>query len=257
MGFNRYIFSAVGASFLILAVFGVLRWMDIPAGRFLDWIIGVASFWWLLMIVTLPWNLYFKAREVMTDATQSASKDIKLDENKVSYVNNLAKRSLALAVLLHILSALGLYVLAAFQISAVGYVSAGAALLLTGLRPAVRAHEYIVRRLYTIGKEFRYPREDIVELRGRVNVLEEDVKTLKKQTDPNDQESLVFSLNRNIDLLRRDLSTLRVIVENLRVENQSEHAAISKEARQAVAKITEDGRFLENVREIIRFVKNA
>jgi len=47
------------------------------------------------------------------------------------------------------------------------------------------------------------------------------------------------------------------MLENLKVENQSAHDTLSKEARQAIAKITEDGQFLENVREIIRFVKSA
>jgi hypothetical protein len=46
------------------------------------------------------------------------------------------RKSLWLAIGLHILSTIGLYLLAIAGISAVGYISSGAALLLTILRPA-------------------------------------------------------------------------------------------------------------------------
>jgi hypothetical protein len=43
-----------GLAVLLLLVFGVLQLLHIPSGSFLDWMIGIASFWWLLVIVTVP-----------------------------------------------------------------------------------------------------------------------------------------------------------------------------------------------------------
>ena len=45
-----------------------------------------------------------------------------------------------------------------------GYVSSGAALLLTGLRPALRAYQYIATRLSMIRQQIKYPREDVCEV---------------------------------------------------------------------------------------------
>lgn len=136
MVFNFLSFS-VGLVILVLGAFGVLQWMDIPTGNFIDWVIGAASFWWLLVIVTVPWNVHFQAKEVLAEAAVSVEKGIAVDEKKVKYAEVLAQRSFWVAIALHLFSAVGLYTLAAAGISAVGYLSSGAALLLTALRPAV------------------------------------------------------------------------------------------------------------------------
>ena len=94
-----------------------------------------------------------------------------------------------IAIVLHILSAIGLYTLAITGISAVGYISSGAALLLTGLRPAISAYEYLYKRLTTIGQELTYPREDIVELRHRFSSIEETVWRIEQQLNSDNPES--------------------------------------------------------------------
>jgi hypothetical protein len=136
MYFNFFIGSSLGIMILVLLAFSVLQWFHIPTGNFLDWVIGGASFWWLLVIVTVPWNVHFQAKEVLAEGAQSTEKGIPVDEKQLEYVKVLARRSLFVALALHLFSAVGLYTLAATGISAVGYISSGAALLLTGLRPA-------------------------------------------------------------------------------------------------------------------------
>ncbi|HBY79350.1 MAG TPA: hypothetical protein DEG47_20630, partial [Cyanobacteria bacterium UBA11148] len=182
------LFNFIGLSailgILTLLTFGLLQWLHISAGHFLDWVIGVASFWWLLVVVTVPWNVHFEAKQVLADAAQSTDKGIVIDERQVNYANVVAKRSLLVAIILHLLSAVGLYTLAATGISAVGYVSSGAALLLTILRPSVRLYEYLAVRLAMIRQEFQYPREDIMELRERFSILESSVKRIQEQLDP-------------------------------------------------------------------------
>jgi hypothetical protein len=39
--------------------------------------------------------------------------------------------------------------------------------------------------------------------------------------------------------------------------NQSEHERLGREARNAIAQLSTDAQFLDNVREIIRFFKTA
>jgi hypothetical protein len=65
MYINFFISSIAGIVVVVLTAFGLLQWLHIPAGNFLDWVIGGASFWWLLVIVTVPWNVHFQAKEVL------------------------------------------------------------------------------------------------------------------------------------------------------------------------------------------------
>ena len=257
MYINFFISSIVGIVVLVLMSFGLLQWLHIPAGSFLDWVIGGASFWWLLVIVTVPWNVHFQAKEVLAEAAQSIEKGIPVDEKQLKYVRLLAKRSLWVALALHLFSAIGLYTLAATGISTVGYISSGAALLLTILRPAIRAYEYLYARLRMIRQEWQYPREDIVELRDRFSVLEQKVQRLEEQLDAEQPYSIVATQQRFSEETRRDLARIGANLEELRATNQTEHERLTREARNAIAQLSTDGQFLDHVREIIRFFKTA
>lgn len=251
------IFSSICIAILMLLIFSILQWFHVPTGNFLDWVIGGASFWWLLVIVTVPWNIYFQAKQVLVEGAQSTEKGIPVDEKQINYVKVLAKRSLFVALTLHLLSAAGLYILAATGISAVGYIGSGAALLLTGLRPAISAYEYLYRRLQRIGQEWKYPREDIVELRNRFSALEDSIKRLEEQFDPENSYSLVAKQQLSSEETRKELGRLAANLEELRATNQTEHEHLALQARQAIAQLSADGQFLEHVREIIRFFKTA
>jgi hypothetical protein len=257
MYINFFISSIAGIVVVVLTAFGLLQWLHIPAGNFLDWVIGGASFWWLLVIVTVPWNVHFQAKEVLVEAAQSKEKGIPVDEKQVKYVTVLAKRSLWVAIALHLFSAVGLYTLAATGISTVGYISSGAALLLTILRPAIRAYEYLYARLTMIRQEWKYPREDIVELRDRFSILEQKIQSFEEQLNPEQSYSLPATQQRFAEETRKDLARIAANLEELRATNQTEHERLAREARTAIAQLSTDGQFLDHVREIIRFFKTA
>lgn len=254
-----YTFAGFGAGtgIFLLLVFAILQWLHIPAGSFIDWVIAIAICEWLLLIVTVPWNIHFEAKEVLAQAAESTEKGIVVDEKQVKYVNLLATRSLWVAVGLHLLSAIALYALAATGISAVGYLSSGAALLLTLLRPAIRGYRYLAVRLTMIRRQFLHPREDIIELRNRFADLEFQVKNLEHKFNSNDPNSWVAVQERQQEATRRELTRLAASVENLRATNQAEHTTLARNAESAIAQLTSDGQFLNHVREIIRFFKEA
>ncbi|ACK71937.1 conserved hypothetical protein [Gloeothece citriformis PCC 7424] len=249
--------SSIGLGILILILFGILQWLQIPTGNLIDWLIGIASFWWLMVIVTVPWNVYFEAQEVNAEADISREKEISIDEKQVSYVKQVQKWSLVVAIALHILSALGLYVLAATGISGVGYISSGATLLLTGLRPAIRTYEYLAARLSMIRQQIKYPREDILELRQRFEQLENNVEELQKKLDVNEPESWATIQEEKVKQVRQEYTDLLAQLEYFQARNKAEHEQLSREAKNAIAQLTEDSQFLGHVREIIRFVKTA
>ncbi len=241
-----------GSGFLSLVAFFILQWLQIPVGNLVDWLIGIASFWWLLAVVTIPWNIYFEAVETQDEARISRKKNIPVDTQQLSYVAKVARWSLVGAIALHILSALGLYCLAAWGISAVGYVSAFAVLLLTVLRPAIRGYQFLAFKLSNIRQQIQYPREDIVELRMRVSTLESTAKALEKTL-----EAATAKQTEEATSIRQNVATLRAKLEELAAVNQTEHQRLAREATGAIAQLSEDSQVLNHVREIIRFWKEA
>lgn len=255
--FSGFLSVSVGLPVFVLLVFAVLQWFHVPAGNFLDWAIGAASFWWLLVIVTVPWNIYFEAKSVLVEAADSQKQEIEIDPQQVDYARKIARRSLGVAVVLHLLSALGLYALAVTGISAIGYVSSAAALLLTVLRPAISLYWYLANRLSTIRQTLRYPREDVLELRDRVLQLEAKIAHVESQLNLEYADSWAATQQRWMTALRQDLTQLAATQENLTVTNQAEHDRLAREARNAIAQLSTDGQVLNQVREIIQFFKNA
>ncbi|MDJ0660359.1 MAG: hypothetical protein QNJ42_12860 [Crocosphaera sp.] len=256
-GYYWYFGFNVGLVFLGLVAFFLLQWLQIPAGNFIDWVIGIASFWWLLAIVTVPWNVYFDAKEVAAEAAISQDKGIVVDNQQLNYVKTVSRGALLMAIALHLFSALGLYELAATGISSVGYVSSFATLLLTVLRPAIRGYQYLAYRLSTIRQQLKYPREDIIELRNRFNQLEQKVNSIDEKLNTSHPNSWINKQQRNWELTGQEVIKIGVQLDKLEAKNTIEHEEITREARNAISQLTEDSNFLHQVREIIRFVKTA
>ena len=252
-----YYSLSFGAGFLALVVFFLLKWLQIPAGNLIDWLIGVASFYWLLAIVTIPWNVHFDAQEVIAEAAISQDKNIAIDTKQINYVQKVAKWSVVIAISLHFISAAVLYLLAFLGISTVGYITSIAALLLTFLRPAIRAYQYLASRLSMIRQQIKYPREDVVELRGRVKNNELKVTQLQQKLNLNDPKSFASLQEEQIRELKQNLGNLTTSLEQLITVNQKQHQQLSQESKNAISQLNEDSQFLGHVKEIIRFIKTA
>jgi hypothetical protein len=257
MRFGSFVGGAFGLSLGCLLVFGLLRWMGMPTGQLMDWIIGLATFWWLLVVVTIPWNIHFGARKVLADVAESRGRGIAVDEAHVAYARRWVRWSLLAAIVLHLASAAGLYGLAAAGVSAIGYLASAAALLLTGLRPAVAGYIYVSERLRAIGEAVRYPREDVMTLRSDLREAVDRLRAVERALDLEDAGSLAAQHAAALGELRQSQDRLRLAQSELRETNAAEHARLAREAEQAVARITTDGQVLDNVRELIRFFKSA
>jgi hypothetical protein len=259
-------FSGFSVCLVLIALlaFAILQWLQIPSGSFLDWIIGLASFWWLLAIVTIPWNIHFSAKHALDNATLSKEKNITVDPKSVAYVRKVAQRSLLVAIGLHVISAIGLYALAAAGISAIGYVSSVATLLFTGLRPAIVFYQYLVARLSAIDRSFKFPREDVLTVSERLaetsdllKVTVERVEGLERELSLDYADSFAAGQAGRIQAIAAELQALGVEHRQQTIEAQADRERLRAEARNAIAQITADGQFLEHVREIIRFFKTS
>jgi hypothetical protein len=254
---SSFVSLIVGLASITLLAFALLQWLHIPVGSSMDWLVASGIFFWLLVIVTVPWNIYFSAKKVLAEADVSKDKGIPVDQKKLSYVKVLQQRSLFIAIGLHLISAIALYALARSGFGTIGYVGSVTALLLTILRPSVSAYEYLSSRLAMIRQEIIYPREDIVELRNRFINLEDAVRRVEEQLNPESPYSWVSKQQQYWEETRKDLSRLSAIQEEMRATNQQDHERLSREAKQSIAQLTVDGEVVDHVREIIRFFKSA
>ena len=253
----RYVSWSLWLGIVAIIVGGISQWLSISVGSLVDWLIGIASFWWLLVIVTIPWNIYFDACTTLNDAKVSKEKGLEIEEKQLNYVQKVARWSIIAAIFLHLTSALALYLMAVTGISNVGYVSSGLTLLLTILRPAIRGYEYLNEKLLAIKKEVKYPREDAIELRNRVKTLEKVTKKIEAHLDTKNPDSLISKQQQISQENRNQLARLKALLEEYKAKNTVEHEQLSREAKNAIAQLNEDSQFLGHVREIIRFVKTA
>lgn len=242
---------------IILAGYGAVSWVDIATIQFVDWIMSLAIFGWLVTITTVPWNVHFQAREVVAEINLSLEKGIHIDPEQRQYAVMVGRRSLWVALALHGVSAVGLFALAWWHISAIGYLGSLAALLLTVLRPSIRAYSFLAKRLSMIQRQCNYPREDVLELRGRMAMQEKLTESLTQRLNLEDPTSWISDQQRQWESIRQDLNRVMTALETFKVNNQVEHQQLASDAENAIANLSEDAQFLNQVRELIRFVKTA
>ncbi|MEO0472958.1 MAG: hypothetical protein AAF206_25295 [Bacteroidota bacterium] len=249
---NGFFFSLIVMVLLTLLIFGILHWTSLPMDYFMDWLIGVGLFWWLVLITTVPWNLHFKAREVLSDAQDSVEAGIGVNETDIRYAQKISRTYLWVAIALHLFSAIGLYFLAKTQIGAVGYVGSVFALLLTGLRPAVRLYDYLSYRLSAMKERIKYPREDILKLKKGVGNLIKEGKAFKESTEGQLQQQ-----EEQLEHVRASLRSIQQEFDRLTRESESQHASLVKATEDKISLLSEDAQFLNQVRALLRFVKEA
>jgi hypothetical protein len=257
MSSTKFVSLLGSVTVFAVIVFLVMNYLGQPIGTLVDWVIGIAMLWWLLAIVVIPWNMHFSAKEVLHDAETSRERGITVNPNDVRYAENLAKRFLWIAIGLHIITALGMYLLAQFNITPLGYIASAAALLLTLFRPAVRFYEYVIYRLRSISQQLHYPREDVYELRSQVSELLNDVKSLKDALDATREDSWAAQQQSQLTRLQDGSAKLYSTLDDLVLQNRREHELLSRKVTEDIAALSEDAKFLNQMRELIRFFKNA
>ena len=154
---------------------------------------GALCLVWLLVLLKAPWDLYFQAREVAFDQERAQERKIAVAPGRIAYLRRLQRGLAALAVGAHLASAVFVAAVTHYGGGGVGYYFAVFYLVATFFRPLVAAYVYLTRKLFAIGRETRYPREDVVELlaitRRQRNALRDAQKQIKTLRDALDTEA--------------------------------------------------------------------
>lgn len=247
--------SLVVIASLVAVAYGLLRWLGVDPGNYWSWVVGLLVLWWLFVVVTLPWDLHFRTRSLLADAERSIVAGMHVSERDLKYVKLWARLSLALAIGLHLVTALGLGFLQFHGISSLGYLASGAAILLMGLRPAIRGYEYLSQRLTNIGREMRYPRDDIDTLRAEVAKMQAGFDRQQELLDRQNRNSWLNSVEQRFEARTKSIEGLREELSLLRTENDATHGKLAHDLQAAVVQVAEDGRILNSVRELVKFIK--
>lgn len=254
---KNFVSFALSAAFIALSFYGLHHFWGGSTGlATVDWVIGFLSLIWLLFIVTVPWNAYFKAKEILDDAAVSKRKDILVIDESLDYVKKVAKISLSVSVALHIISALVLYCIAYAGVSVTGYYAALLTILFTFLRPSIRFYEYLQRKLNAIKQEFRYPREDINTLLEDITKIKQDMASIlaelsAEEGNPSWRNTLTHYCNVNdgrLDEIQNKIAANESLLAEEVKKLSDSHAAL-------VTRMIDNAQVLESIKVIGRFFK--
>ncbi|MBD3140726.1 hypothetical protein [Microbispora bryophytorum] len=145
---------------------------DVPLPVVVSLGFGALCLLWLIVLLTVPWNLYFQAHALIHEIRVSRERGMEVSPERETEALRIAGRMRRAAVAAHLLSAALLAVVAYFSGETVGYYFAVFYLVATLFRPTGAWFSHLRDRMTTMLAEVRYPREDVVTLVERVTALE-------------------------------------------------------------------------------------
>lgn len=231
---------AIGAALGLSGWLGSLVQTSLQT-HLLDWVMGGLCLIWLLIILIVPWDLYFQAQEAFFEIQRARELNIATPAGRSEYVHVLRGRLLWLALAAHLLSAGLVAALAFWTHGRIGYYFAVFYLVSTIFRPAIAGYVYLSRKLKAIRQEAHYPREDVVELRERLRIQEQDTLNLKLQTE---QQS---------EGLKQEMEQREAETRELRQRMQ----AIGREFESTVSRLTDNQEVIKGIQAFVRLIAQS
>ncbi len=108
---------------------------------------AVLGLLWLLLLLTTPWNLYFRAHTVLAEIGISREKGLDVSAERDVEARRIARMMLRAAVAGHVVTAAAALAAGLVAGRAIGYWFAGFFLLSTAFRPAGAFFDQLRRRL--------------------------------------------------------------------------------------------------------------
>ncbi|MGW0779202.1 hypothetical protein [Streptomyces sp. NPDC002913] len=219
-----------------------------PASLLLGAAAGVLSLLWLLLLLTVPWNLYFRAHTVLAEIGVSRSKGLEVPKERDAEAARIARLMLRVAVGGHALTtALAVAVTAATG-AVTGYWFAGFFLLSTVFRPAGAYFGQLRRRLGTLLKDVTFPRDDVLQLREEVARLHAGTRALEEKAEEQ---------YRALGELRRTTDALNVSAHARADDSDRKIAALAREFESTVNRLTDNQEIITGLKAFLRLLRAA
>src|SRR5688572_14164846 len=213
----------------------------IRSGHLLDWVMGGLCLLWLMVILKVPWDLYFQAAQVSFEIDRSKERNVRIPAGREEYIRALKPKLAWLAVGAHLFSAALVAAVSYFTGGLVGYYFAVFYLVSTVFRPAMAGYWYLYTKLSAIGEEARYPREDVVKLLEKVEWHERSVKAMTEQMEQIREEA------------RRESQIRELETKELRQRVN----AIGREFESTVSRITDNQEVINGIQAFVRLISQS
>jgi hypothetical protein len=250
-----------GASVTLLIAWAA-RVVRVPAVTLLTIAAVVIALTWLVVLVTVPWNLYFAARRAAQEMEVSRDRGIAVQSAYDAEARRISSRMLRFALGGHVGTAITAAVIAYVSGNKTGYYVAGIFLLATMFRPASAYFLHVRERIKVFTRESMHPRDDVITLWERMG----EVSALARQTTDDlhrTQATLADTIEHTRNLLGADLSRLQETQEAERAHAHSRHDDLKRQIDQMVRRIeaTLDGisdhqELLAGLRALVRMVRS-
>jgi hypothetical protein len=201
---------------------------------------------WLIVLLTVPWNLFFQARRVLMEIKLSRERGLTIPEDRDTEARLIARRLLWAAVGSHLVSAGVVAVISFFSGEEVGYYFAGFYLVSTLLRPSQAYFTHLHHRLTAMLREVKYPREDVVSLKSKVLELEGKVVALENHTS---------QLTQSHDELRRQIDGLTVSTGIRADRLDGRLDALGRKFGDTVNQLTDNREVISGIRAFLRLLR--
>ncbi|XVQ09490.1 hypothetical protein ACQP1W_44345 [Spirillospora sp. CA-255316] len=237
-----YAFLAVAAAVAIVLVLVA----DVPLAVVLSLGAGALGLLWLVVLLVVPWHVYFQARRLLQEIGTSRARGLEVPPERETEARRIAARARTAAVGGHVVSAAAVAVVTYFSGTAIGYYFAGFYLLSTAFRPAHAWFAHLRRRLRTMLHEVRYPRDDVLDLLERLNFLEGHVEAMRLTTE---------HLHQADHTLERRLEAVDLAVQRGAAELNGRLDALGRRFEATVAQLTDDQELITGIRAFLRLLR--
>ncbi|MFD6161015.1 hypothetical protein ACFWF7_03285 [Nocardia sp. NPDC060256] len=217
------------ATVLVIVVAALAMWADLTASTVIGAGLGFVAFFWFVAVLTVPWNLYFGARQVAHGLETARAREIAVPAQREQEVGTLAKRLLLVAIGSHVVSAVIAAIVALCTGYQIGYYVAGFFLVTVLIRPAAAYFAYLRARIAAISHETAYPPDDVRTLREAVRFLTE-----RLQATESNASARADSDARHIDELRDEV---RRLDQRAREEQHDLRDVVARDHAELVARV--------------------
>ena len=229
----------------------------------------VIALTWLIVLVSMPWNLYFAARRAVQEAAVSRERGVSVRPAIDAEARLISRRMLRLALGGHLGTAIAAAAIAYFSGSKTGYYIAGIFLLATAFRPAGAYLAHIRERIGVLTRESTHPREDVVTIRAEVDVIRQSLGELRTELRQaadalgRTEARLTDTITHTRSLLATDLDQLREGRETDRAQARSRQDGLERQVDQMGRRIeaTLDGisdheELMTGLRALVRIIRS-
>jgi hypothetical protein len=275
-GMNRTSIRVLVAWILLLAGAAIallIAWLghvvSVPVTTLLAVGAIVLSLSWLIILATVPWNLYFAARRAAAEMVVSRERGIEVRPAYDEEAGHISSRMLRFAIGAHVGTAVLAAAIAYFTGSRIGYYIAGIFLLSTGFRPAAAYFAHVRERIKVLSRESTHPRDDVATLLEKMDALEQNIEQLQAGLAHSSDDlrrteaALADSIAHARQLLTTDLNRLQDALTASQESARSRSDDLDRKIDQMIRRIeaTLDGisdhqELLTGLRALVRMVRS-